>query len=121
MAKPRTNIMEIRQLIQLKIKDVSNRRCAQLLQINRNTINEYVRCLLAMEEGLEALVEFSDSQLRELFPQADTKDEARYKTLLAFLHNPIKLTPLFRFTLTLPFRSIDPPMLNEDVNNVPVH
>ena len=85
MAKPRTNIMEIRQLIQLKIKGVSNRQCAGLLQINRNTINEYVRCLLVIKDDLAMLLEFSDAELRDLFPQADTKDEARYKTLLAYL------------------------------------
>ncbi len=33
MAKPRTNVMEIRQLIQLKIKGVSNRQCADWLAV----------------------------------------------------------------------------------------
>jgi len=99
MAKPRTNIMEIRQLIQLKIKGVSNRQCAKLLQINRNTINEYVRCLLSIEEGLKALLKFSDAQLRDLFPQADTKDGPRYKALLAFLPSvhEERLQPGFTF------------------------
>ncbi len=64
--------MEIRQLIQLRIKGVSTQRHAILLQINRNTVNEYVRCLMAMDDGLATLLVFSDAQYRGFSPHADT-------------------------------------------------
>jgi transposase len=77
--------MEVKQLIQLKIKGVSNRQCAQILQINRNTINDYVRCMVDTDVSFSVLLTYTDSQLRDLFPQADTKDRARFKELLAYL------------------------------------
>ncbi len=49
MAHKRISCMEIRQLIQLKENGESNRSCAELLQMNRNTVNDYVTVLKATE------------------------------------------------------------------------
>lgn len=79
--------MEIRQLLQLKKNGESNRSCAESLQINRNTINDYVQVLKATGQSYAKLFSKSDLELRELFPQADTKDALRYKTLVEYLPN----------------------------------
>ena len=63
--------MEIRQLLQLKMNGESNRSCANLLQINRNTINAYVQVLKQIDLSFDELFSKSDLELRELFPQAD--------------------------------------------------
>ena len=77
--------MEIRQLLQLKMNGQSNRSCAELLQINRNTINDYVQVFNKTEMAYDQLFLKSDLELRELFPQADTKDALRYKVLIEYL------------------------------------
>ncbi len=41
MAGQRINIMEIRSLIALKLKGLSNRKVADLLKINRKTVDNY--------------------------------------------------------------------------------
>ena len=85
MAHKRISCMEIRHIIQLKVNGESNRRCAELLQINRNTVNDYVRILEATGLSYLELQSKSEIELRELFPQADTKDPLRYKVLLEYL------------------------------------
>jgi len=77
--------MEIRQLLQLKMNGESNRSCADLLQINRNTINAYVLVLKGTGLTYDQLFLKTDLELRELFPQADTKDSMRYKALIEYL------------------------------------
>ena len=77
--------MEIRQLLQLKMNGQSNRSCAELLQINRNTINDYVTALKQTGMPFSELFLKTDLELRELFPQADTKDAERYKVLIEYL------------------------------------
>ncbi|SDD28921.1 hypothetical protein SAMN05216323_11248, partial [Williamwhitmania taraxaci] len=47
MAAKKIDIMDVRQLIQLKIKGESNRSCSSSLAIHRNTVNYYVRQLKA--------------------------------------------------------------------------
>ncbi len=99
MAHKRISCMEIRQLLQLKKNGESNRRCAELLQINRNTINAYVQILKQIGMSLDELFLKSDLELRELFPQADTKDAARYKVLLEYLPKVHADSSLPGFTL----------------------
>ena len=91
--------MEIRQLLQLKMNGESNRSCASLLQINRNTINAYVQVLKQVNLSLDELFLKSDLELRELFPQADTKDAVRYKVLIEYLPKVYADRSLPGFTL----------------------
>ena len=46
MAAKKKGIMDLRQLLQLKIKGLSNRKIEQILDMHRNTINGYVRFFL---------------------------------------------------------------------------
>lgn len=43
MANKRINMLEIKQLIQLKGKGISNREISRRLSLSRKTVNEYVK------------------------------------------------------------------------------
>ncbi len=47
MAGKRIDIMDLRQLIRLKKDGLSNRQVAEMLSVSRNTINGYVRRVVA--------------------------------------------------------------------------
>lgn len=84
MAGQRIDIMELRQLIQLKRKGLSNRKVARALGTSRNTVNSYVRAFSEHELDYEQLEELSETELAGLFPQADYKDHQRYEQLAAY-------------------------------------
>lgn len=81
MAGQRLEMMDLRQLIQLKLKGNSNRKTAESLKVSRNTVNSYVACFKAHSFTFEELLVLSDKDLSELFPQADYKDSDRYSKL----------------------------------------
>ena len=91
--------MEIRQLLQLKMNGQSNRSCAKSLQLNRNTINDYVTVFKQTGLSYSQLFLKPDLELRELFPQADTKDATRYKVLVEYLPQVYADRSLPGFTL----------------------
>lgn len=84
MAGQRIDIMDLRQLIQLKRKGMSNRKVAQALGISRNTVNTYTRALEAQELSYAQLEELSHTRLGELFQQNDDKDLQRYEQLTRY-------------------------------------
>lgn len=77
MAAKRIDIMDLRQLLQLKHKGISNRKIADLLAINRNTVNDYIRVCDEHALSYQQLHEYTDQDLHDLFPVADTKDQIR--------------------------------------------
>jgi len=81
MAAKKIAIMDVRQLIQLKNRGESNRRCSSILAIHRNTVNYYVRQLKATGIGYPDLLQLSDAQLHELFPSRSASDSDRYEEL----------------------------------------
>jgi transposase len=81
MAAKRIDIMDVRQLIQLKIRGESNRSCSSNLAIHRNTVNYYVRQLKATGSGYPDLLQLSDDELKELFPCRSASDSDRYEEL----------------------------------------
>src|SRR5690554_3786288 len=83
MAGQRIELMDLRQLIQLKKTGLSNRKVAEALQVSRNTVNSYVAVFKAHSFSFDELLLLSDKDLAELFPQADYKDIDRYKQLAA--------------------------------------
>ena len=84
MANQRIGIMQIRQLLHLKIRGESNRSISRLLGIHRNTINEYVRQLKATGQTFEALQQLDDCSLEGFFPGVSTTDKDRYQTLSSY-------------------------------------
>ena len=79
MAAKKIDIMDVRQLIQLKIRGESNRGCSSSLAIHRNTVNYYIRQLKATGSGYAELLQLSDAQLKELFPCRCASDADRYE------------------------------------------
>ena len=81
MAAKKIDIMDVRQLIQLKSKGESNRSCSSILGIHRNTVNYYVRQLNATGIPYSELQLLTDSGLKELFPSRTLSDSDRYEEL----------------------------------------
>lgn len=67
MAGNRISIMNIKDLIRLKLKGKSNRRIAHELGVSRNTVNEYVSFFDHQDVELAGLLSWSDKDLLELF------------------------------------------------------
>ena len=63
MAASRIEIMDIHQLLLLKINGESNRSCSKISSIHRNAIDIYLRLLSACELRYTELLEFSDADL----------------------------------------------------------
>jgi transposase len=81
MAAKRIEIMDIRQIIQLKIEGHSNRKISALTGIHRNSINAYVQQLLACNKSLADLSLLSDEDLGVLFSSNGTIQKERYEEL----------------------------------------
>lgn len=84
MARPRIDIMELKQLIQLKQKGYSNRQTAEELAVSRNTVNGYVKLFKEQDLTFGQLASYNEEQLRELLPARDCKQIDRYETLAGF-------------------------------------
>ncbi|WP_170864490.1 IS21 family transposase [Fodinibius roseus] len=76
--------MELRQLIQLKGKGLSNRKVAEALGMSRNTVNSYVQAFSQQELSYQQLQALSEAELVGLFPQTDYKDKSRYEQLFTY-------------------------------------
>ena len=81
MAFNRINIMDLRQLLQLKSKNLSNRKCGLVLGIHRNSINPLIHLFNATDKSYAELLKLSDGELSELFPLPQTVDKERYEVL----------------------------------------
>ena len=84
MAQKTMEIMNLKQIIQLKKQDTSNREISDTLGIHRNTINKYIRQIRASNLSLAELLELDDVSLIALFPTTDTINEQRYKVLSSY-------------------------------------
>jgi transposase len=84
MAAKRIDIMDVRQLIQLKSKGESNRSCSSILSMHRNTVNYYVRQLIATGIDYPDLLKLSDSDLKEFFPVRTVSDSDRYEDMAQY-------------------------------------
>jgi len=94
MAANRLEIMDIRQLLQLKTQGFSNRKIGKIIGVHRNSINEYVRLFNASKESYEALLKHTDEELLVLFPIKGSIDKLRYEELSGYF--PYFLKELFK-------------------------
>lgn len=83
MAGQRINIMEIRSLIALKLKGLSNRKVADLLKINRKTVDNYTSRFSALHLGFDELINLTEPDLRDLFTEEPQTEKQRYELLAA--------------------------------------
>ena len=107
MAANRIGIMDIRQIIQLKIKQCSNRKIADLTGIHRNSVNAYVKLIEAASISYKQLSNYSDTDLLELFPSTKTTDKIRYEQLSAqfeYYRKELKKTGCTKLTLWKEYR-----------------
>jgi len=81
MAATQIDIMKIKQLLLLKSKNLSNRKIASEVGIDRNTVNEYVRRLLSSGYSYHELLNFEEKDLQDLFPSKETMDKERFASL----------------------------------------
>jgi len=84
MAAKRIDIMDIRQLLQLKNKGWSNRKSAKTIGLHRNSVNHYVRLFRASGQSYTSLLLHSDQVLLELFPMPSTMDKKKYEELSSY-------------------------------------
>jgi len=83
MAGQRIDIMELRTLIVLKNKGLSNRKVASMLKINRKTVDSYISRFKAFELSWEELLQLEEADLRDLFTQDGQTEKDRYEALSA--------------------------------------
>lgn len=81
MAGNRIEIMDLKQILLLKKKRYSNRKIAGILQINRNTINAYMRQFESEDWSHDELLKLPDKELSELFSPRSEKYIARFEIL----------------------------------------
>ncbi|NJO02899.1 MAG: IS21 family transposase [Bacteroidia bacterium] len=81
MAALQIDIMKIKQLLLLKNKGLSNRKIAEEIGIDRNTVNEYVKKLHSSGHILKTLLEKEEKELQQLFPSKEAMDKSRYTAL----------------------------------------
>ena len=93
MANKRVEIMDLKQLLQLKSRGKSNRYIADVLCRSRNTINEYVQLFRQCPQSLEELSQLSLGDLYKLLidlkgenaPEADSRYEELEKHKQVYL------------------------------------
>jgi transposase len=90
MAANRIELMDIKQLIRLKIKGKSNRKIAHLLHISRNTVNSYVQLLSASNQSWPELLAMDDAALVELFPTQSSHDTVLHEQLCGYFPAYVK-------------------------------
>ena len=83
MANKRIEMLDLKHLIRLKLKGHSNRSIGELLDIDRNTVNEYVRFFNGLDQRYEQLNELSTAELAGLFDRSSQVEEERYAELSA--------------------------------------
>lgn len=81
MAGQRKDNMELRTLILLKDKGLSNRKVAELMNINRKTVDSYVQRFKALELDYSELLSMDEAELHDLFTEDDQTEKDRYETL----------------------------------------
>ena len=75
--------MELRTLIVLKNKGLSNRKVASMLKINRTTVDSYISRFKAFELSWEELLQLGEVDLRDLFTEDSQTEKDRYEALSA--------------------------------------
>lgn len=85
MSNKRLEIMDLKQLLQLKAAGQSNRSIGEILGRSRNTINEYVQLFAQCPQSIEELSQLSLSDLYKLVSKVKIDNEgessARYIAL----------------------------------------
>ena len=92
--------MDLRQIINLKTDGYSNRKIADTLGINRNTINSYMHLFKGSGYTFKQLLKLENHDLEKLFTSHTTIDNARYDELMQYFEhiNQARNHPGFTFS-----------------------
>lgn len=91
--------MDIKQIITLKLDNLSNREIGKVLGISRNTVNNYIALITASDYKMEELLQFEVGELKELFPSQTTIKNERFNELMLYFEkvNQARQHPGFTF------------------------
>jgi transposase len=90
--------MDLKQIIRLRLDGISNREIGNILDISRNTINDYANLFDACDLTSESLLELKAEELKELFSNKTTINNDRYDQLMLFLEQVHKAKHQTGFT-----------------------
>ena len=76
--------MDLKQIMTLHLDGLSNRKIGELIGINRNTVNDYIKHFKASDYGLKELLAMDNARLKELFTSHTTIDNSRFKELMDY-------------------------------------
>lgn len=76
--------MDLKQIINLHLDGLSNRKLSSMLGISRNTVNTYLQLFKASEWSYEELRHLDNSTLQVRFPGRTTIDNHRFDTLMRY-------------------------------------
>jgi transposase len=76
--------MNLKQIIRLNLEGISNREAGKILNISRNTVNDYINLFEASDSSFTALLELKEAELAELFSIKTTVNNERYDELMQF-------------------------------------
>ncbi len=79
------DLMDIKQIISLRLDGLSNRRISETLGISRNTVNSYIKTIDSSTYSSEELLRFDEDRLSKIFPGRTTIQNDRYNELMLFL------------------------------------
>jgi hypothetical protein len=91
--------MDLKQIITLHLDGLSNRRIGELIGINRNTVNDYMKLFKASDYGFNELLNMDNAKLIELFTSHTTIDNNRFGQLMLYFDkvNQARNHPGFTF------------------------
>ena len=70
--------MDLKQIIRLRLDGIGNREIRNILNISRNTINDYANLFDACDLTPESLLELKAEELDELFSNKTTINNNQY-------------------------------------------
>lgn len=76
--------MDIKQIFSLHRDGLSNRKIASVLNISRNTINQYISWLKVCEYGIDQILDFNEERMKEIFPSRTTINNDRFDALMRY-------------------------------------
>ena len=77
--------MDLKQIIRLRLDGIGNWEIGNVLDISRNTINDYANLFDACDLSSESLLELNAEELEELSSNKTTINNDRYDQLMLFL------------------------------------
>ena len=91
--------MDLKQIITLHVDGLSNRKIGELLDILRNTVNDYMKLFSASDYNFDELLQLDNPKLKELFTSHTTIDNHRFELLMVYFDqvNQARNHPGFTF------------------------